>query len=82
MGLFTQLVSSTNKGKERKIHIGLRTIEVFKAHCARQPEERMAANSWADSGPAFPNTKGECRRRSSVMRSLRRFLEEGGLPAS
>ncbi len=41
----------------------------------------MAATSWADPGLVFPNTKGKIRRRDSVMRSLRRFLEEAGLPA-
>lgn len=42
----------------------------------------MAATSWANSGAVFSNTKGKCRRRSSEMRSLRRFLEEGGFPVS
>ena len=73
-------VSTTKTGKERKIHIGPRTVEVLKAHRARQLEERMAATSWADPGLVFPNTKGKIRRRDSVMRSLRRFLEEAGLP--
>src|SRR5918994_687018 len=73
-------VSTTKTGKERKIHIGPRTVEVLKAHRARQLEERMAATSWADSGLVFPNTKGKIRRRDSVTRSLRRFLEEAGLP--
>jgi integrase len=40
----------------------------------------MAATSWADPGLVFPNTKGKIRRRDSVMRSLRRFLEEADLP--
>jgi integrase len=61
------------------IRIGPRTVEALKAHCARQLEERMAATSWADLGLVFPNTKGKIRRRNSVMRSLRRFLEEAGL---
>jgi integrase len=74
-------VSTTKTGRERKIHIGPRTVEVLKAHRARQLEERMAATSWADPGLVFPNTKGKIRRRDSVMRSLRRFLEEAGLPA-
>jgi integrase len=73
-------VSTTKTGKERNVHIGLRTVEVLKAHRARQLEERMAATSWADPGLVFPNTKGKIRRRDSVMRSLRRLLEEAGLP--
>jgi len=73
-------VSTTKTGKERKIHIGPRTVEVLKAHRARQLEERMAATSWADPGLVFPNTRGKIRRRDSVMRSLRRFLEEASLP--
>jgi integrase len=73
-------VSTTKTGKERKIRIGPRTVEVLKAHRARQLEERMAATSWADPGLVFPNTRGKIRRRDSVMRSLRRFLEEASLP--
>jgi integrase len=73
-------VSTTTTGKERKIHIGPRTVEVLKTHRARQLEERMAATSWADPRFVFPNTKGKIRRRDSVMRSLRRFLKEAGLP--
>jgi integrase len=73
-------VSTTKTGKERKIHIGPRTVEVLKAHRARQLEERIAATAWADPGLVFPNTKGKIRRRDSVMRSLRRFLKEAGLP--
>jgi integrase len=73
-------VSTTKTGKERKIYIGPRTVEVLKAHRARQLEERMAATSWADPGLVFPNTRGKIRRRDSVMRSFRRFLEEVGVP--
>src|SRR5215208_2005480 len=73
-------VATTKTGKERKIHIGPRTVEVLKAHRARQREERMAATSWTDPGLVFPNTKGKIRRRDSVMRSLRRFLKEADLP--
>ena len=72
---------STKTGKERKIHIGPRTVEVLKAHRARQLEERMAATSCADPGLVFPNTKGKVRQRDSVVHSLRRLLEEAGLPA-
>jgi integrase len=74
-------VSTTKTGKERKVNIGPRTAEVLKAHRARQLEERMAATSWRDPSLVFPNTKGKIRRRDSVTRSLRRFLEEAGLPA-
>jgi integrase len=73
-------VSTTKTGKDRRIHIGPRTVDVLKGHRARQLEERMAAASWMDPGLVFPNTKGKIRRRDSVMRSLRRFLKESGLP--
>src|SRR5918998_5515924 len=73
-------VSTTKTGKERKIHIGPRTVDVLKAHRARQLKERMAAASWANSGLVFPNTKGKIRRCDTVVRSLRRYLEEVGLP--
>jgi integrase len=72
-------VSTTKTGEERRIGIGARTVAVLKAHRQRQLEERMAASSWADPGLVFPNTKGKIRRRDSVMRSLRRLLEEAGL---
>ena len=75
-------VSTTKTGKERKIHIGPRTVKVLKAHRTKQREERMAATSCANPGLVFPNTKGKIRRRDSVMRSLRRFLAEAGLPAN
>jgi len=74
-------VSTTKTGEERRVGIGDRTVAVLKAHKKRQLEERMAASSWADPGLVFPNTKGKIRRRDSVMRSLRRLLEEAGLPA-
>jgi integrase len=72
-------VSTTKTGEERRIGIGARTVAVLKAHRQRQLEERMAASSWADPGLVFSNTKGKIRRRDSVMRSLRRLLEEAGL---
>src|SRR5215218_11086708 len=75
-------VSTTKTGKERKIRIGPRTVEVLKAHRAGQLEERIAATYWADPGLVFPNTKGKIRRRDSVLRSLRRFLKEAGLPVA
>ncbi len=35
---------------------------------------------WADHGLVFPNTVGKIRRRDDVVRSLKRLLEEAGLP--
>jgi len=75
-------VSTTKTGKERKIRIGPRTVEVLKAHRAGQLEERMAAASWAGPGLVFPNTKGKIRRRDSVVRSLKKLLGEADLPIS
>ena len=74
-------VSTAKTGEERRVRIGSRMVEVLKRHHARQLEERMKASSWEDSGLVFPNRKGKIRRRDSVMRSLRRYLEEAGLPA-
>jgi integrase len=73
-------ISTTKTGEERRVGIGTRTVAVLKAHKKRQLEERMAAPSWIDPGLVFPNTKGKVRRRDSVMRSLRRFLAQAGLP--
>ncbi|MDQ3861963.1 MAG: tyrosine-type recombinase/integrase [Actinomycetota bacterium] len=42
----------------------------------------MKASSWENPALVFPNTKGKIRRRDSVMRSHRRFLEEAGLPVA
>ena len=61
--------------------IGGRTVALLKAHKRGQLEERMAAPSWQDPALVFPNTKGKVRRRDSVMRSLKCFLAEAGLPA-
>jgi integrase len=75
------VVTPTKTGEERTLGIGPRTVDVLKAHRARQLEERMAAASWEDPGWVFPNTRGKVRRRDSVMRSLRGFLREAELPA-
>jgi integrase len=75
------VVTPTKTGEERTVGMGPRTVEVLKAHRARQLEERMAAMSWEDPGWVFPNTRGKVRRRDSVMRSLRGLLREAGLPA-
>jgi integrase len=75
------VVTPTKTGEERTLGIGSRTVEVLKAHRARQLEERMAATTWEDPGWVFPNTRGKVRRRDSVMRSLRGLLREAGLPA-
>ena len=40
----------------------------------------MKASSWEDPGLVFPNTKGKVRRRDSVVRSFKGFLEEAGIP--
>jgi integrase len=50
-------VSTTKTGKEHKIYFGPRTVEILKAHRARQLEERMAATSWADPTSSF-RTRG------------------------
>jgi integrase len=73
-------VTTTKTGQERRIRIGARTVEVLKVHRARQREGRMAAKAWADPGLVFPNRRGGIRRRNSVVKSLRRLLEEARLP--
>jgi hypothetical protein len=42
----TRVVSTTKTGKERKIYIGPRTVEILKPHRARQLEERMKASAY------------------------------------
>jgi integrase len=74
-------ISTTQTGEERRVGICARTVALLKAHKRRQLEERMAAPSWQDPALVFPNTKGKVRRRDSIMRSLRHFLAEVGLPA-
>ena len=73
-------VSTTKTGEERRVRIGPRMVEVLKRHRARQLEERMKAPTWADPGLVFPNTKGKVRRRDSVVRVFKGFLEEAGIP--
>ncbi len=74
------VVSITKTGEERTVGIRDRTVAILKAQ--RQLEERMAAGAsgWADPGLVFPNTVGKIRRRDVVVRNLKRFLEEAGLP--
>jgi integrase len=43
-------ISTTRTGRERRISIGPRTIEVLNSHRARQLKERMAATTWTDAG--------------------------------
>ena len=74
------LVQRPEPGEERRVGIGARTVAVLKAHKKRQLEGRMAAPSWQDLGPVFPNTKGKVSRRDSVMRSLKKLLAEADLP--
>jgi integrase len=75
-------VTPTKTGEDRKIRIGPRTVEVLKAHRARQRAERMKAPAWEDPGLVFPNTSGGIRRAGAVRRSLRRLLAKAGLPAN
>ena len=59
------VVTATKTGEARTIGIGPRTVEVLRAHRARQREERMAAPTWEDLEWMFPNTRGKVRRRDS-----------------
>ncbi len=76
------VVSTTKTGEERTIGVGPRTVAILKAHLQRIRHERMSAgpDRWPDPGLVFPNTVGKIRRRDIVVRSLKRFLEEAGLP--
>lgn len=71
-------ITPTKTGKDRRI--GPRTVEVLKAHHARQRLERMKATAWADPSLVFPNTSGDIRRSEAVRKSFRRLLARAGLP--
>jgi integrase len=73
-------ITPTKTGEERRIRIGPRTVEVLKAHHARQRLERMKATAWADPGLVFPNTSGDIRRSGAVRKSLKRLLAKARLP--
>ena len=75
-------VSSTKTGRERKISLGPRTVELLTAHRSRQLVERMKATTWEDLGLVFPNDRGGIRRRESAVRSLKRLLAEADLPTN
>src|SRR3712207_5925459 len=75
-------VSTTKTGRERKISLGPRTVELLTAHRSRQLEERMKATTWEDPGLVFPNDRGGIRRRESAVRSLKRLLAEADLPTN
>lgn len=52
------VVTVTKTGGARTIKIGPRTVEVLRAHRARQCEERIAALAWEDTEWVFPNRQG------------------------
>jgi integrase len=73
-------ITPTKTGKDRRVRIGPRTVEVLRAHRAHQRFERMRARSWEFPDLVFPNTSGEVRRSGAVRKSLRRLLKKAGLP--
>ena len=73
-------ITPTKTGKDRRVRIGPRTVEVLKAHRARQRFERLRARSWENPDLVFPNTRGELRRSGSVRKSLRRLLKKADFP--
>ena len=73
-------ITPTKTGKDRRVRIGPRTVEVLKAHRARQRFERLRARSWENPELVFPNTRDEIRRSGSVRKSLRRLLKKADFP--
>jgi integrase len=75
-------ITPTKTGKDRRVRIGPRTVEVLRAHRSRQRFERMKAPAWEDPGLVFPNDRGQVRRSGSVRRTLKRLLKKAGLPST
>jgi integrase len=73
-------ITPTKTGKERRVRIGPRTVEILKAQRSRQRLERIKATSWTDTGLVFPNTSGDIRCSGAVRKYLRRLLAKAGLP--
>ena len=73
-------ITPTKTGKDRRVRIGPPTVEVLKAHRARQRFERLRARSWENPDLVFPNTRDEIRRSGSVRKSLRRLLKKADFP--
>jgi integrase len=75
-------ITPTKTGKDRRVRIGPRTVEVLRAHRSRQRFERMKAPAWEGPGLVFPNDRGQVRRSGSVRRTLKRLLKKAGLPST
>ena len=75
-------ITPTKTGKDRRVRIGPRTVEVLTRHRSRQRFERMKAPTWEDPALVFPNDRGQVRRSGSVRRTLKRLLKKAGLPAT
>ena len=55
-------------------------MRALKAHRRRQAEERLAADSWMDTGQIFTRTDGSVLRPDRAYVCFKRIVEREGLP--
>lgn len=76
------IVGTTTKGgRARKIVIPSTTVDVLKAHKARQNERRLSANRWYNGDMVFDRGNGEPLPQQTIMRRHKEFTDAHGLPA-
>jgi integrase len=69
-------------GSAATIGLGPATVEVLRAHRARQLSEQQAAGEdWADTGKVFTTELGEWLHPEFVSDEFQRLYEAGGLPS-
>lgn len=69
----------TKSGK-RSLKLGLKTIEMLRAHNNRQQGERIAAGErWKEHDLIFPNSLGGSIHQRNLLRDFKKLLREAGL---
>jgi hypothetical protein len=64
------VVTATKTGGAGTMKIGPRTVEVLRAHRARQCVERIAASPWEDTDCVFPNRQGPSAGLNDALATL------------
>jgi integrase len=64
----------------RVVALDPQTVEVLKAHAARQLDDQSATESWDDTGLVFTNKDGQALHPWLVSRCFRAALKEAMLP--
>ena len=64
----------------RVVALDIQTVEVLKAHAARQLDEQSTAESWDDTGLVFTDQEGQAMHPWLVSRLFRKAVMEAMLP--